>query len=281
MSVDDESNAGLPVPRPDEVVKPLRGRPGRRIKARSDRLLPVLNIDFKKSPADQILPCSDLEQSQDLGWSIDDVRVINQGLGLYETIPMVCKGSDCFWATRCKTGPEFLFKDFPCPIQVQEAYTHFVDLVQELEVKPDDNVDMKMIADLVRIDMRIKAIDMQVAIEGQMTDVPHSLWQSRGEIKYAKGVHPLLAEQHKQRDARNKLYDKLIASREAKKKSEAMEGKKEADLLEALSKLRESGMAYLNQGPRGKIIDVTPSPSPALSSGEADGPEDEDDDIFA
>lgn len=264
----------LPAPIKDEKSGLAKGGPGRpRKKFRADQSLRVLNIDFAKPPADQILPCSDLEQSCDLNWTVDDVRAINQSHGLYEKLPMVCRGNTCFWAKRCPTAPDFLFKDFPCPLQIIEAYTRFVELVQELDVKPDDNVDLDFIADLVRIDLQMKELDMQMAIDGQMTDVPVGIVQKTGELRYAKGVNPAAGRQSALRKDRNDIYAKLIASRLDKAKKEAVEGKKETDLLTLFAKAMEKGKALTSGAP--PIIDITP----ALPEGD-DLPEEEDEDDF-
>jgi hypothetical protein len=272
----DPKDSQLPVPVPDEKAEkptPVKGRP--RKKFRADQSLRVLNVDFQKPPADQILPCSDLEQSCDLNWTVDDVRAINQSHGLYEKLPMVCKGAGCFWAKRCPTAPDFLFLGFPCPLQIIEAYTRFVELVQELEVKPDDNVDLDFIADLVRIDLQMKELDMQMAVDGQMTDIAVGVWQKTGDVRFAKGVNPAAARQSALRKDRNDIYTKLIASRLDKAKKEAVEGKKETDLLTLFAKAMEKGKA-LTSGAAPTIIDVTPH---ALSEGDDDPPEEDEDDF--
>jgi hypothetical protein len=223
--------------------KPV-GRP-RKGSKRSDNPVPVVDLDLSLPPAELILPCADVTQGHHLGWRVDEVRGINKTLGLYEKLPMICHGSACFWAKQCPTKETgWLFEGLRCPIEIMEAYRNFVRYVRELDVHPDDHVDLNLIHDLVRIDLQLKHMDMRIQVQGMEVDHVAGIIQGReARPVIDKIANPFLSVQTKLRNDRQGIYNLLLASRKEKKKVEQAEGKQKLDLIAAMQRLRDDAVA--------------------------------------
>lgn len=259
---------------PEPAGGPRRG-PAPLSRPRSKNLLPTLEIDLTKDPADHVLPCSEREQAKHLQWYVEEVRSVNRILGLYEKLPMICPAERCPYADLCPTKPDFLFQGLRCPLEIMEIFRLFVRYIRELEVLPDGHVDLTQIMDLVRIDLQIHRIDQHLQREGMLKDEVAQVVQSTGEAKYKKVSHPLLADQYKLRTQRDNLYKKLIADREARKKTELAEGKKTLDALQLMQQLQQAAM---QMGAR-PLVQIQDSPVPTLSALTAPQPEENDPDF--
>lgn len=240
-------NENLPVP----VKK--RGRPPQKPeRPQSQSLLPVLDVDFNKDPADLVLPCHPSQQAKHLGWYVPEVKSVNRTLGLYDQLPMICKGHECYWAEQCPTAPTFLFATPPrrCPLEIIDIWRYFAGYIRELGVSPDDHVDLNIIADLVRIDLAMKRLDRQLQLEGNLlVDTVGGIIQGQnGKAVYEKTTHPILQAQEKLRRDRSKLYDQLLVSRKEKKRIEQAEGRNQASVQVVLSRLAQAIKASRQEG---------------------------------
>jgi hypothetical protein len=246
------------------VVKRPRGRP-RRDRPVTEKLLPVLDIDFTMDPADQVLPCTEREQAKHLNWYVPEVKSTNQTLGLYKNLPMICQASGCHWASQCPTNPDFIFQGRPCPLEVIQAFRLFVGYVREMGATPNDSVDLDLIGELVRIQIQIQRIDQQLQVQGMLVDSVGGIAQQKGTAIWEKAQHPLLVHQSRLRDDRNRIHKSLIVSREGKKKVEQVEGKQKMDALSIMMQFRKmSEEALQGDGPKalpsaGTPFDFIPS----------------------
>jgi hypothetical protein len=213
----------------------------------------VLTVDFTQPPAEQILPCSENRQGAHLGWNIKEVRAVNETLDPYNTLPMICQAEACYWASRCPTRPEFLFEGLSCPLEIVDIYRNFVRYVQELDVNPDDHVDLKLILDLLRIDLQTRRVDQQIQLQGMEAE---KVTRSANSTTTEKVIHHLLTYQRGLRQDRSDLYKQLVASREAKKKAEAVDTRGKTDLLQLMARMKDAAEK--------KKIAVVEEPLPAL-----------------
>ena len=227
-----------------DELKPVRQN-GRPRKHRDPLNLPdTIDIPLDGNPAQAVLPCSPERQANLLDWYKDEVVSVNRQLGLYDKFPMVCKGQHCFWAELCPTKDAgFLYKGFRCPIQIMEIHRQFVLLVHELDVSPDDTVDLNHVADLVRIDLQIKTIDMDLQVRGMVVDTVAGIAQKEGIPIYQLGENLMLARQSKLRADRDRIYKQLLISREAKKKIELQTKATENSATDILSRIKMAVMA--------------------------------------
>ena len=259
----------LPVPESEKSQR--KPRP-----SRSRKLLPVLDIDWSKSPAEQILPCREQTQARHLEWHVEDVRSVNRNLGLYNSLPMLCQADKCHRAQTCPTAEhDFPFKGLRCPLEIIEAYRQLVQYIWELKVDPVNHTDLTQVGDLVRLDIQIKRIDEQVQRDGMMTDQIAGIAQKDGKAVYGKGAHQLLVLQRGLRKDRNDLYRELLASRDAREDAARKAGIKEETMTSVIRRLQEQ--FGFGAQPAARVIDpqvkIEELPHPALSEGDADDPD--------
>lgn len=262
----DEST--LPVPPGHTAGRPKKGE-----KRPKSKILPALELDFTKDPADHILPCSEREQAHHLEWYVDEVRSVNRILGLYDKLPMLCPGEKCYWAELCPTKPDFMFVGLRCPLEIVEVWRLFFRYVQELRIYPDRHVDLSMIADLVRIDLQIHRIDQQIQIQGMLRDEVAAVVQNTGEAKYKKVIHPLIPVQCKLREQRDRIYEDLVATRDAREKAEREKGKTVMDAMELMRRLKEMAQ---KRSPELVTIDV---PGLVMNKNQKEQPREEEPDF--
>jgi hypothetical protein len=241
---------------PSELLPIPKAKVGRKPKSRNRTRDPLANLelDLAKDPADLVLPCSEAQQADHLGWYVTEVRATNRDLGLYDKLPMVCKAEECPRSKACKTAPEFLFKGLRCPIETMEVYRDFVRYVRELEVEPDNWVDLKMIEELVQLDLYISRIDHSLRVDGFMVEQTAGIMQKIPLPVKDQGAHPLIAVQTKYRDDRRKLYKDLLANRAERQKLQDRQKKREFDMLDFVAKLQS---AVKPRADGGLIIDAT------------------------
>lgn len=235
-------------------VEPVRRRVGRPRKSDTkivseskvkSKLLPVLKLDLTKEPSQQILGLTDREQAKHLGWKTEEVRSVNSFLGLYESLPMVCQAEECYYASQCPTKPDFKFKGYLCPLQTMDVYRFFLGYILDLDIHPTDYVDLRLVEDLVRIDLQLKTVDQKVQMIGLETDTVGGIIQSTGlnmggKAVYEKTVHPLLLLQDKLRSKRKDIHKGLIANRAEKLERDRKDGKAKEDAFVFMDRLLAS-----------------------------------------
>lgn len=237
--------------------------------------LPVLHIDFSKTPSENITklyPLSDASMSNALGdnWSADDVRRVNSQHGLYTDVPQRCRGkckdnnlitinNACPWSTACPIETDIVnntFKGLNCPVEVLEAFKWFAGYVIDLDISPDDFVDLQTVADLVRLHIQMRRCDLYLKeLPNPVYEEKHgSVVQKTGEVKKDK-VEPVgFVAQQRIRDQISKKYDQLVASRKARSEQQAREGKEKKDAASWFSSL-VSASKSLSDGTE-NIIDI-------------------------
>lgn len=221
------------------ILKRPRGRP-RRDRPVTEHLLPALEVDFSIDPALQMLPCSEREQAKHLNWYVPEVRSVNQTLGLYKSLPMICQASGCHWAGQCPSAPDFMFEGRPCPLEMIQSFRLFRGYVREMEVRPDDSVDLDLIGELVRIQIQMQRIDQQLQVHGMLVNTIGGVNQKEGKALYEKTQHPLFTRQSQLREDRNRIHKSLIANRAEKEKLKQVEGRQKMDMLDFMRRMREA-----------------------------------------
>ena len=247
---------------PQDLPVPNRG--GRPKKSRTKRVgvnrLPTLDIDFHRDPAEQVIPCTETRQANHLGWAVQDVRSVNRAMGIWDKIPMVCAATGCYWARFCPTAPDFLFANRRCPLEIQELYFTWVRYIREMEIGPDDHVDLSMVADLCRIDLQVKRIDQLIQADGMLVDHVAGIIQGQNARPVMDRIaNPLLGEQSKLRKHRDEIYKQLLQTREQKKKVEQHEEGTKRDAL-SIFQMFQSKL----QGRATRIEEITDVPGEAL-----------------
>lgn len=244
-------------------LEPTAPRPTR--PARKPGRIVELDVDWSLAPAELILPCTPPQQARGLGWTATEVRAVNRTSGLYDYLPRTCDPDSCHWSSRCPTREhDYPFEGLGCPLDVMYIWRQFARLVRELNIQPDDYVDLSHITDLVRIDLQIHHCDQQLQAEGLDYDQEVITGGREKLTTKTKTVHPMVALQRGLRSDRTKLYQRLIADRAEKAKEDRLANRKEANILSFLE------LARNGQG-QGRVTEQPPRTLPS-----PDPPEDPD-----
>lgn len=95
--------------------------------------------------------------------------------GLYANIPIICKGEKCPYAATCgikAAGMDIeTLKGQRCPMEIAEITQKFQWYVTQLEVDPENIVDLGMIKELVDIDIMLERADKRMAVEGDFIEM--------------------------------------------------------------------------------------------------------------
>lgn len=205
----------------------------RRSSKGNSRNLPALHIDFSRSMED-ILSTS--FKARVLGWSKEQIVQVEGRVGLWDRFPMTCRGAQCPFAARCPVSHRSEFIGTPCIVEQVEAYRLFVAYVRELEVSPDDHVDLQMISELVRLHLMQRRLELTLAEEDVTEEVNTVVG---GRVVTNREVNKLMSELRNIRNDILKLYDKLLASREARLKKRVAEERLEKDAASVFARLSD------------------------------------------
>lgn len=137
--------------------------------------------------------------------------------GLYASIPMLCKGEDCVYATLYPElhGNEVAVGE-RCPVEVALIMSRYDQYKNDLHIDPEDTVDMSILRDVIDYDVQIVRAENKVAIEGDFVkDVVVGMSQTGVKIEQEQISQ---ASEYKQRiqAARNKALNLLNSTRKDK-----------------------------------------------------------------
>lgn len=231
----------------DNNLLPVKRKPGRPrklpgaappVEKKKKHLLPVLAVDLERDPNLPILSVSDKHQAMHLGWNVAEVRSVNSHMRMYESLPMMCQASGCYWAKQCPTKNEYKFEGRLCPFETLDIYRFFLGYISDLDIKPTDYVDLKLVEDLIRIDLQLKRVDQQIQISGMEVDTVGGILQMAGKPIWEKGSHPLLLTQDKLRNRRREIHKALIASRGDREDRDRKAGRVKENELDFFDRMR-------------------------------------------
>jgi len=160
-----------------------------------------------------------LQKSKYLPWTVKELRAVEPQLTISTTLPIECKGEDCVFADSCPLVKHDVVSRAlgnPCPIECVDAFRYFSGYVTDLGVKPTDFTDLQMINDLVRLQIMINRCDKFLQKEDPF-EVTVAGVDARTSLSHnARAPHALVHQQKMLRQDMDKIYQRLLASRDAK-----------------------------------------------------------------
>ena len=100
-------------------------------------------------------------------------RVYSSKHGMFASVPIICKGSDCVYKNVCMVHPNQRIVGHRCPMEIsailsryEQWCAHFeIDTVQDM-IDSKDLVDATLIKDLVNIEVQILRVENKIALNG-------------------------------------------------------------------------------------------------------------------
>lgn len=150
---------------------------------------------------------------------------------MFSSIPMNCEGSKCVFASTCPLLKENLAPvSNPCPIEMSIVSQFMEEYIQQLDVHPDNLVEISMVRDLVDQEVqyirKTKLLAKENFIQENIVGVDDS-----GRPILKKELHLAVELEDRLHKRRKDLRNQLLATREAKAKV----GQTQLDTAQAIS----------------------------------------------
>lgn len=137
--------------------------------------------------------------------------------GLYASIPMICKGEECVYADLFPELHEGLSEPGErCPVEVAMIIAKYDAYTNELDIQPEDAVDMSILRDVIDFDIQIMRAENKMAIEGDFVkDVIVSV-QENGTPVMQEQITKAAEYKDKIQGKRNRALEMLNSTRKDK-----------------------------------------------------------------
>lgn len=182
----------------------------------TDGKLPAASMSFPVSK--NVL--SEKKQSVILGWSSDDVKIVNRQTGIFLQMPMVCNGTHgCTFGKICPVTNRDQFIGKSCPLEIMELFKHFSGYVRDQNINPEDFTDLQLVADLCRQHLIMWRTDMMMRLENEISEEIGVVVQRTGTPYYRPIINKNRELQTYARSAIHSIYKQLVATRSERNKN--------------------------------------------------------------
>lgn len=155
---------------------------------------------------------------------------------MFTSIPMICMGPKCVFASTCPLQRENLAPvGYKCPIEMSLIYNFMNDYMQQMDVDPEDMVEVGMIRELVDQDVQSLRKSKMLAKESFIQENIIGI-DSDGDPVMKKELHLAIDYEDKIFKRRQFLLKALLATREAKNKA----GMNQMDPAQVMSSLLDT-----------------------------------------
>jgi hypothetical protein len=146
------------------------------------------------------------------------VRPQRTKTSMFSSIPMTCEASKCIFADTCPLMKENLApKGSPCPLEMAIVSQFTSDYMHQLEVNPENLVEVSMIRDLVDQEVQYMRKTKLLAKEHFIQENVIGVDQD-GQPIMKKELHLAVDLEDRLHKRRKDLRNQLLATREAKAK---------------------------------------------------------------
>jgi hypothetical protein len=162
----------------------------------------------------------------------DLVRPQRTRTSMFASIPMRCEASKCIFANTCPLYKENLApKGEACPIEMSMVSQFTYEYMDQLDVSPENLVEVSMIRDLVDQEIQYMRKTQLLAKEHFVQENIIGIDQNTGEPILKKELHVAVELEDRLHKRRKDLRNQLLATREAKAKM----GQTQLDTAQAIS----------------------------------------------
>lgn len=191
-------------------------------------------IDFMKSieslRPDLFFPEQWTQEEKDK--ALELVRPQKTRTTMFASIPMRCEAERCIFAATCPLLKESLApKGDPCPIEMSMVSQFTYEYMEQLEVSPDNLVEVSMVRDLVDQEVQYIRKTKLLAKEHFVQENIIGIDSNTGEPLLRKELHLAVELEDRLHKRRKDLRNQLLATREARAKV----GQSQLDTAQAIS----------------------------------------------
>ena len=171
-------------------------------------------------------------------WSEEEIKKANELVkpqktktAMFASIPMNCEAERCVFAETCPLLKENVApKNKPCPLEMSMVVQFTQDYLQQLDVNPNNLVEVSMVRDLVDQEVQYLRKTKLLAKEHFIQENVIGVDQD-GQPIMKKELHLAVELEDKLHKRRKDLRNQLLATREAKAKI----GQVQLDTAQAIS----------------------------------------------
>ena len=208
-------------------------------------------IDFMKSleslRPDLFFPEQWSEEQKDK--ALDIIRPQKTRTTMFASIPMRCEATKCIFAGTCPLLKENLAPlGDPCPIEMSMVSQFTYEYMDQLEVSPDNLVEVSMVRDLVDQEVQYIRKSKLLAKEHFVQENIIGIDSNTGEPILRKELHLAVELEDRLHKRRKDLRNQLLATREARAKA----GQTQLDTAQAISDIIDKVQSLENE--REKLI---------------------------
>ena len=166
--------------------------------------------------------------------AIDLVRPQKTRTSMFASIPMKCEAERCIFASTCPLLQENLApKGKACPLEMSIVSQFTAEYMQQLDVSPDNLVEVSMVRDLVDQEVQYLRKTKLLAKEHFIQENVIGIDSNTGEPIMKKELHLAVELEDRLHKRRKDLRNQLLATREARAKV----GQVQLDTAQAISEI--------------------------------------------
>lgn len=186
--------------------------------------------EFESLRPDLFLPENWTDQDKEK--VVELVRPQRTKTSMFSSIPMNCEAQRCIFADTCPLLKENLApRGNPCPIEMSIVSQFTYDYMDQLDVNPDNLVEVSMVRDLVDQEVQYIRKTKLLAKEHFIQENIIGIDSNTGEPILKKELHLAVELEDRLHKRRKDLRNQLLATREAKAKI----GQTQLDTAQAIS----------------------------------------------
>lgn len=173
--------------------------------------------------------------SEERATAAEMVRPQKMRTAMFASIPMKCYAEKCRFADICPLMKENLApKGKPCPIEMAAVQQYMSEYLVELDVNPDNLIEVGMVRDLVDQEIQYLRKTWVLSQEDFIQENPLGV-DNKGNVVLRKELHLAVELEDRLHRRKRDLRNQLLATREARAKV----GQGQLDTAQAISKVMD------------------------------------------
>lgn len=156
--------------------------------------------------------------------------------GIYDSLPMSCKGADCPIASRCPISHRLDIVGTRCLLEIREITERLARYLKDIGLENVTYTDLQIVAHLTRTDVLIWRMDQMLSVQGLSVE---EVTVSGNRTTVKQVANPLLDQLRNLLKEQRALMDELMTSRRSRLERMEREGRMERDFVRMLQQMAE------------------------------------------